>query len=102
MRIILHDLIRRKMVPVANILYLNFEDERFVEFTYEDFDALYESYLEGKKSGKADKMWKCQDSGFTPFQILISSLLPALCAMLYALCALRFALCALPSALSAI
>jgi len=46
MRIILHDLIRQKMVPVANILYLNFEDERFVEFTYEDFDALYESYLE--------------------------------------------------------
>lgn len=46
MRIILHDLIRQKALPVANILYLNFEDERFVEFTYEDFDALYECYLE--------------------------------------------------------
>lgn len=46
MRIILHDLIKKKKIAAANVLYLNFEDERFVEFTYKDFDALYESYLE--------------------------------------------------------
>lgn len=46
MRIALHDLIRQKKIPAANLLYLNFEDERFVEFTHKDFDALYESYLE--------------------------------------------------------
>ena len=46
MRIIVHKLVRHKNIPDANILYLNFEDERFVEFSYKDFDPLYESYLE--------------------------------------------------------
>lgn len=46
MRIIVHELIHQKEVPVANVLYLNFEDERLVEFTYRDFETLYESYLE--------------------------------------------------------
>ncbi len=46
MKIIAHDLVLHKKIPAANILYLNFEDERFVEFSYKDFNALYESYLE--------------------------------------------------------
>ena len=46
MKIIAHDLVLHKKIPAGNILYLNFEDERFVEFSYKDFNALYESYLE--------------------------------------------------------
>ncbi|MBC2694127.1 MAG: ATP-binding protein [Desulfobacteraceae bacterium] len=46
MRILVHELIHQKEVPIANVLYFNFEDERLVEFTYRDFETLYESYLE--------------------------------------------------------
>lgn len=46
MIIILNDLIDQKKVSADNILYINFEDERFVEFTHEDFETLYECYLE--------------------------------------------------------
>ena len=46
MRIIVHELIHQKEIPIANVLYFNFEDERLVEFTYRDFETLYESYLE--------------------------------------------------------
>ncbi|MCK5508484.1 MAG: ATP-binding protein [Desulfobacterales bacterium] len=54
MIIILNDLIDQKKVSADNILYINFEDERFVEFTHEDFETLYECYLklnnpQGKK-----------------------------------------------------
>lgn len=30
----------------ANILFINFEDERFINFTPEDFEKLYQTYLE--------------------------------------------------------
>lgn len=46
MRLIAHYLIREKNVPRENILYLNFEDDRFAEFKTPDFQTLYESYLE--------------------------------------------------------
>jgi predicted AAA+ superfamily ATPase len=46
LRLICEDLIRGQNVLENNILYLNFEDERFVPFTVEDFEPLYEAYLE--------------------------------------------------------
>ncbi|MCB4790786.1 MAG: ATP-binding protein [Elusimicrobia bacterium] len=40
-------------IKKENILYVNFEDERFIDFDYNDFDALYESFLElNKPKGK--------------------------------------------------
>ncbi|MEA3318212.1 MAG: ATP-binding protein, partial [Bacteroidota bacterium] len=33
-------------IPVSNILFINFEDERFINFTVADFDSLYRSFLE--------------------------------------------------------
>lgn len=32
--------------PRANILYLNFDDERFIDFKITDFELMYETYLE--------------------------------------------------------
>lgn len=46
MRLISDDLTSKFNVPQSNILYLNFEDERFTDFTVNDFDLLYETYLE--------------------------------------------------------
>lgn len=46
MRLICEDLIDKKGVSASNILYLNFEDERFVSFTIEDFEPLYEAFIE--------------------------------------------------------
>jgi predicted AAA+ superfamily ATPase len=46
LRLICEDLITSQSVLENNILYLNFEDERFVPFTVEDFEPLYEAYLE--------------------------------------------------------
>ncbi len=46
MRLICGDLMERHGVGRANILFLNFEDERFAGLTSADFDALYEAYLE--------------------------------------------------------
>ena len=46
MKLISEDLINTFKVPSSNILYLNFEDERFIDFTVKDFDLLYETYLE--------------------------------------------------------
>jgi uncharacterized protein len=40
-------------IKKENILYLNFEDERFIDFNYNDFDKLYESFMElNKPEGK--------------------------------------------------
>ena len=33
-------------ISVSNILFVNFEDERFINFTVADFDSLYRSFLE--------------------------------------------------------
>ena len=46
MRLICADLLERRSVARTNILYLNFEDERFSSFTTADFDTLYETFLE--------------------------------------------------------
>lgn len=46
MKLICDDIIARFKVPLSNILYLNFEDERFVDFTRKDFEPLYETYIE--------------------------------------------------------
>ena len=46
MRLICDDLLVRDSVPENSILYVNFEDERFINFTVDDFETLYDSYLE--------------------------------------------------------
>ncbi len=46
MKLICIDIIKKLNVSPANILYLNFEDERFIEFTVKDFEKLYEIFLE--------------------------------------------------------
>jgi len=46
MKLICNDLIEKYNVPISNILYLNFEDERFVDFTINDFASLYEIFIE--------------------------------------------------------
>jgi len=46
LRLICGDLPKIYGVKHPNILYLNFEDERFAGFTGADFDSLYEAYLE--------------------------------------------------------
>lgn len=46
MRLICKDLMEGGVAPPNNILYLNFEDERFLPFTFQDFDLLYDAFLE--------------------------------------------------------
>ena len=46
MRLICDDIIKKGSVPASNILYVNFEDERFVDFTIRDFESLYEAFLD--------------------------------------------------------
>lgn len=46
MKLLCNDLIKKRNVSGNNILYLNFEDERFVPFTVQDFEPLYETFLE--------------------------------------------------------
>ncbi|MDI6792689.1 MAG: ATP-binding protein [bacterium] len=46
MKLIADDLVEEFNVPVSNILYLNFEDERFIEFEVKDFNQLHEIFLE--------------------------------------------------------
>ena len=46
MRLICDDVIKKEGVPESNILYLNFEDERFVTFSVQDFEPLYETFIE--------------------------------------------------------
>jgi len=46
MRLVCNDILTKMDVPETNILYANFEDERFVSFTVNDFEPLYESFLE--------------------------------------------------------
>jgi len=49
MKLICDDLIKKYKVPPSNILYLNFEDERFIEFNTGDFAQIYELYLQINK-----------------------------------------------------
>ena len=46
MKLLCDDLIKNQNVSENNILYLNFEDERFVPFTVQDFEPLYETFIE--------------------------------------------------------
>lgn len=46
MKLISKEILNEHNVPVNNILYLNFEDERFIEFSYRDFEPLYETFIE--------------------------------------------------------
>lgn len=39
-------LLETKKINEENIFFVNFEDERFINFTVEDFEKLYQSYLE--------------------------------------------------------
>ena len=50
MKLICDDLIKKESVPPSNILYLNFEDERFIEFNAAgDFAQIYELFLQINK-----------------------------------------------------
>jgi len=49
MKLICDDLIKKYQVSPSNLLYLNFEDERFIEFNTGDFSQIYELYLQINK-----------------------------------------------------
>lgn len=49
MKLICDDLIKENKVPSSNILYLNFEDERFIDFNTSDFAHTYELFLQINK-----------------------------------------------------
>lgn len=49
MKLICDDLIKKDKVPPSNILYLNFEDERFIDFNTSDFAHTYELFLQINK-----------------------------------------------------
>jgi len=46
MRLISRDIMKHQDPLPDNILYLNFEDERFIDFSHNDFEPLYEIFLE--------------------------------------------------------
>ena len=46
LKLICDDILTNSQVSEQNILYLNFEDERFVSFTVSDFELLYECFIE--------------------------------------------------------
>lgn len=49
MKLICDDLIKKDKVSPSNILYLNFEDERFIEFNTVDFAQIFELFLQINK-----------------------------------------------------
>jgi len=55
MKLICTQLIKDTHIPLTNILYLNFEDERFIELNVSDFNLIYEIFLEENDSNK--KSW---------------------------------------------
>jgi len=46
MKLICNDLIKEDKISKNNVMYLNFEDERFIEFNHADFEPLVETFLE--------------------------------------------------------
>lgn len=46
LKLIGDDIRNSEHVPANNILYLNFDDERFIEFSHQDFEPLYETFIE--------------------------------------------------------
>ena len=55
MRLVCDDIIKRFDVPMSSLLYLNFEDERFLGFTVRDFELLYETFI-GDRGPKGQKI----------------------------------------------
>jgi len=51
MKLICDDIVTKFNVPIPNVLYLNFEDERFVDFSVKDFETLYETFIEIENPG---------------------------------------------------
>jgi predicted AAA+ superfamily ATPase len=49
MKLVADDITSEYKLPASNILYLNFEDERFLDFNFKDFESLYEIFLEIEK-----------------------------------------------------
>ena len=52
MKLICTQLIKDTHIPLTNILYLNFEDERFIELNVSDFNLIYEIFLGENDSNK--------------------------------------------------
>ena len=46
MSLIAKEILEKQEIKKPNILFINFEDERFINFTSEDFENLYQTYLE--------------------------------------------------------
>jgi len=46
MKLLCDDLLNTEDVLANDILYLNFEDERFIPFTFQDFEPLFETFIE--------------------------------------------------------
>ncbi|MBU2507086.1 MAG: ATP-binding protein [Bacteroidetes bacterium] len=46
MSLIAKEILTKRDIKQSNILFINFEDERFINFTSEDFEKLYQTYLE--------------------------------------------------------
>jgi len=46
MRLLMKKLLDSGRAELNQLFFLNFEDERFAEFVLDDFQALYEAYLE--------------------------------------------------------
>jgi len=46
MSLIAKEILENRGTGRSNILFINFEDERFINFTSEDFEKLYQTYLE--------------------------------------------------------
>lgn len=46
MKLVCQELLNDNAVPLANILYINFDDERFIQFDASDFEGIVEAYYE--------------------------------------------------------
>lgn len=46
LKLVSNDIISKFNIPISNILYINFEDERLIDFNVNDFEILYELFLE--------------------------------------------------------
>jgi hypothetical protein len=46
MSLVTKEILEKRGIGKSNILFINFEDERFINFTSEDFENLYQTYLE--------------------------------------------------------
>lgn len=57
MRLIWKKIAAAKKVKAENFLYVNFEDEKLLDFTAKDFDALLESYLELFEADQREKIY---------------------------------------------